>query len=137
MHNKYSVSLGTSLHATVHILHRSYTRRGSFHLCPHNTRSVQKVSDFFLHHDNAPAHSAHVIQDFLVKNGMPLVRQAPYSPDLAPCDFWLFLTLKTTLKVVSVMGGHHTKIVRGAKEHSGGAIPEDFPEVAEALGKMC
>ena len=29
---------------------------------------------------------------------MPLIRQAPYSPDLAPCDFWLFPKLKTTLK---------------------------------------
>ena len=29
---------------------------------------------------------------------MPLVRQAVYSPDLVPCDFWLFPKLKTTLK---------------------------------------
>ena len=57
-----------------------------------------RAKNFQLHHDNAPAHSAHVIQDFLAKNGMPLVRQAPYSPDLAPCDFWLFPTLKTLLK---------------------------------------
>ena len=35
------------------------------------------------------------------------------------------------------MGGHHTKIVGGVKEHSRGAIPEDFPEVAKALGKVC
>ena len=59
---------------------------------------MRRAKNFQLHHDNAPAHSAHVIQDFLAKNGMPLVRQAPYSPDLAPWDFWLFPTLKTTLK---------------------------------------
>ena len=46
----------------------------------------------------APAHSAHVIKGFLAKNNMVLVRQPPYSPDLAPCDFWLFPKLKTTLK---------------------------------------
>ena len=51
-----------------------------------------------LHCDNAPTHTAHVIQAFLVRNKMPLVRQAPYSPDLAPCDFWLFAKLKLTLK---------------------------------------
>ena len=56
------------------------------------------AKNFQLHHDNAPAHTAHVIQAFLVKNNMPLVRQAPYSPDLAPCDFWLFPKLKLTLK---------------------------------------
>ena len=33
-----------------------------------------------LHHDNAPAHSSHLIQT-------PVVRQAPYSPDMVPCDF--------------------------------------------------
>ena len=53
---------------------------------------------FQLHHDNAPAHSAHVIHAFLAKNSMPLVRQAPYSPDLALCDFWMFPKLKTILK---------------------------------------
>lgn len=51
-----------------------------------------------LHHDNAPAHSAHLIQSFLAKNNTPLVRQAPYSPDMAPCDFWLFPKLKMPLK---------------------------------------
>ena len=56
------------------------------------------IKNFQLHHDNAPAHSAHVIQAFLAKNSMSLVRQAPYSPDLAQCDFWLFPKLKTILK---------------------------------------
>ena len=28
---------------------------------------------------------------------MSLVRQGPYSPDLAPCDFWLFPKLETIL----------------------------------------
>jgi hypothetical protein len=39
-----------------------------------------------LHHDNAPAHSSHLIHSFLAKHGIPVVRQAPYSPDMAPCD---------------------------------------------------
>jgi len=40
-----------------------------------------------LHHDNAPAHSSHLIQGFLAKHNIPLIRQAPYSPNMAPCDF--------------------------------------------------
>ena len=51
-----------------------------------------------LHHDNAAAHSTHVINGFLDKNNTALERQPPYSPDLASCDFWLFPKLKTTLK---------------------------------------
>ena len=56
------------------------------------------AKNFQLHHENAPAHSAHVIHAFLAKNSMPLVRQAPYSPDLTLCDFWLFPRLKRILK---------------------------------------
>jgi histone-lysine N-methyltransferase SETMAR len=51
-----------------------------------------------LHHDNAPAHSSHLIQSFLAKHGIPVVCHAPYSPDMAPCDFWLFPKLKRPLK---------------------------------------
>jgi len=40
-----------------------------------------------LHHDNAPAHSSQLIQTFLAKHNIPVVRQAPYSPDMAPCCF--------------------------------------------------
>ena len=39
-------------------------------------------------------------------------------------------------KTVLVIERHHAKIVRRAKEHSGGANLEDFPEVTEALGKV-
>jgi hypothetical protein len=34
----------------------------------------------------------------LAKHNIPLIRQAPYSPDMAPCDFWLFPKLKMPLK---------------------------------------
>jgi hypothetical protein len=30
-------------------------------------------------------------------HGIPVVQQPPYSPDMAPCDFWLFPKLKTVL----------------------------------------
>ncbi|PNF41644.1 hypothetical protein B7P43_G07642, partial [Cryptotermes secundus] len=42
-----------------------------------------------------PRHvSSHLIQVFQAKHGIPQVRQAPYSPDMGPCDFWLFPRLK-------------------------------------------
>ena len=70
---------------------------------------------------------------------MPLVRQAPYSPDLAPCDFWLFPKLKLTLEreTISVQRRHYEKIDGGASGHCGGGVQEVFSEVAEALGKVC
>ena len=77
-------------------------------LCSCEKKAARHVENknFLLHHDYAPAHSAHVIHNFLAKSGMPFVRQAPYSPDLAPCNFWLSLKLKT------VTGGHQAKIAK-------------------------
>jgi transposase len=51
-----------------------------------------------LHPDNAPAYSSHLIQSFLAKHGIPVVCQAPYSPDMVPSDSWLFPKLKKPLK---------------------------------------
>jgi hypothetical protein len=50
-------------------------------------------------HHNAPAHSTALLQDFFfAKLRVSPVCQPPYSPDLAPCDIWLFLKLKSPLK---------------------------------------
>jgi hypothetical protein len=62
------------------------------------TEELWDARNWQLHHDNAPAHSSHLMQGFLAKHGIPQVRQVPCSPDMAPCDFWLFLRLKTPLK---------------------------------------
>ncbi|UYV63523.1 hypothetical protein LAZ67_2004493 [Cordylochernes scorpioides] len=47
-----------------------------------------------LHHDNAPAHTALKISKFLQDHSTSVFPQPPYSPDLAPCDFFLFGKLK-------------------------------------------
>ena len=36
--------------------------------------------------------------EFLAKKGIPVVPQPPYSPDLSPCDFFLFPKLKFHVK---------------------------------------
>ena len=40
--------------------------------------------------DNTPV----FVTDYLTKMGINTVPQPPYSPDLAPCDFWLFPKLR-------------------------------------------
>jgi len=54
--------------------------------------------EWFLHHDNALSHTSLVVQQFLAEKSIPVITQPPYSPDLAPSDFWLFPTLKMGLK---------------------------------------
>jgi len=51
-----------------------------------------------LHHDNVPAHDALRFREFLAKNSITKMDHPPYSPDLAPCDFWLYPKLKNAPK---------------------------------------
>ena len=46
-----------------------------------------KSGQWHFHQDNAPVHNSILVTDYLTKIGIP---QPPYSPDLSPCDFWLF-----------------------------------------------
>jgi len=51
-----------------------------------------------LYHDNAPCHTAISINQFLATKNIPVAPQPPYSPDLRPCDFFLFPRIKIHLK---------------------------------------
>lgn len=50
------------------------------------------------HQDNAPAHKAAVAMAVIQEMGFELVEHPPYSPDLAPSDFYLFPRLKKHLR---------------------------------------
>ena len=41
-----------------------------------------------------PVHNSILVTDYLTKMGIKTVVHPPYSPDLAPCDFWLFPKLR-------------------------------------------
>ncbi len=47
--------------------------------------------------DNAPAHHADVVQRTLEFMEWPQLKHPAYSPDLSPCDFFLFPLLKRQL----------------------------------------
>jgi len=53
---------------------------------------------WMLNHDNVPAHASLLIRSYPAKHHTSVAPQPPYSPDLAPADFFLFPKLKTTLK---------------------------------------
>jgi len=58
-----------------------------------------KNDSWVLHHDNAlPAHNALSVKMFLMKHKISMLEHPPYSPDLAPCDFFLFPKIKCVLK---------------------------------------
>ena len=47
--------------------------------------------------DNAPAYASKATSEFMAQKGIKTLFHASYSPDLAPCDFWLFPQLKKRL----------------------------------------
>jgi hypothetical protein len=53
---------------------------------------------WLLHHDNAPSHTSVLTQQFLAKIKTAVIPHPPYSPDLAPCDFFLCPKMKLKLK---------------------------------------
>ncbi|XP_054154866.1 histone-lysine N-methyltransferase SETMAR-like [Oppia nitens] len=61
-------------------------------------RPKSGLTGIFLHHDNARPHKALVTTKYLKDNGIRLLAHPPYSPDLAPADFWLFKNLKKHLR---------------------------------------
>ena len=72
-----------------------------------------------LHHDNVPAHRPHVAVHFSARKHIQEVGRPPYSPDLAPCDFFVFPKVKN--------------LMRGIRCESPGAAVQAFAELAEGL----
>lgn len=50
------------------------------------------------HQDNAPCHKSFKTMEKICELGFELLPHPPYSPDLAPSDYWLFSDLKKTLR---------------------------------------
>ena len=54
-------------------------------------------SGVHLLHDNASSHKCEVVKSFLASEKVKVLNHPPYSPDLSPCDFFLFPRLKKML----------------------------------------
>ena len=50
--------------------------------------------EWYFHQVNAPVHNSILVTDNLIKMGIKTVPHPPYSPELAPSDFWLFPKLR-------------------------------------------
>ena len=61
-------------------------------------RRKPRGQQLYLLHDNAPIHSAHACQAAIQEVGFTQLAHPPYSPDLAPSDYYLFRHLKQHLR---------------------------------------
>ena len=53
-----------------------------------------KSAQWHFHQNNTPVHKSMLVTNYLTKTGIKRVPQPPYSPELAPCNFWLFPKLR-------------------------------------------
>ena len=53
---------------------------------------------WILHQDNAPAHNAHSVKQFLANKNINVLQHPPKLPKPVPCDFYLFPKIKSVLK---------------------------------------
>jgi len=63
-----------------------------------NVREKRSRGGIILHQNTASSHKAHRTMDFLDASNVKLMNHPAYSPDLAPCDFYLFPTIKEKLR---------------------------------------
>ncbi|KAI6651270.1 Mariner transposase [Oopsacas minuta] len=61
-------------------------------------REKTGIRGILLHHDNASLHTAIRTRESLENSGLEALPHRPTSPDLAPCNFWLFPRLKDQLR---------------------------------------
>ena len=97
-----------------------------------------KSGQWHFQQDSAPVHNSILVTDYLTKMGVNTVPQSPYSPDLAPCDFWLFPKVQEKLRgcryeTIEEMKEAVTKVVdiltRG--------LPWGLPEVVVMVQVHC
>ncbi len=62
----------------------------------HDQLHMRKLCTKLVPH--APAHSSLVVRKYLVEKNIPTLPHLPYSLDLTPCDFFLFIKLKSVFK---------------------------------------
>ena len=56
------------------------------------------LQGILLHHDNASSHTANATIPFLEKTLVKLMTHPAYSPDLAPCDIFMFPNVKNRMR---------------------------------------
>jgi histone-lysine N-methyltransferase SETMAR len=87
---------------------------GTFMKILRNKRPQIVARDWLFHWDNAPVHTAAKVTDWLVARAIKLIEHPPYSPDLAPADYFLFPRVKRELAGLTLTQDTFKKLWEGA-----------------------
>jgi histone-lysine N-methyltransferase SETMAR len=100
---------------------------GTFLKVLRKKRPVMAAGEWFLHWDNAPVHTAATVTDWLVEH-------PPYSPYLAPADFFLFPKVKKELAGLTLTRESFKKDWEGAVRT---LLAADFAEAFRQWIRHC
>ena len=92
-----------------------------------------KSCQWHFHQDNTLVHNSILVTDYLTKMGINTVPQPPYSPDLAPHDFWLIPKLRgCRCETIEEMKEAVTKVIDTRKQED---FHGDFQKLLERYNK--
>ena len=94
-----------------------------------------KSGQWHFHQDNAPVHNSILVTDYLTKMDNRTIPHSHYSPDLAPCDFWLFPRLKEKAVVMRQLR-RWKRLWRKSLAHSQKRTSMNFPEVVGTVQQV-
>ena len=77
-----------------------------------------KSGQWHFHQDNATVHNSTLVTDYLSKMGIKTVPHPPNSPDVGPCDFWLFPMLRGCRYVTKIIDTLRQEDFHGAFQKS-------------------
>ena len=84
-------------------------------------RETRGLRGVIFHNDNAKVHRAWITNEFLLENNVEQYENPPYSPDLRPCDFFLFPKLKKQFR-----GIDDNEMVTALEQDIDNLTKEDF-----------
>ena len=90
-----------------------------------------------MHCSFAPSHTSLVVQQFLAEKIILVITQPPYSPDLAPSDFWLLYTPKMGLRGTRFATIEDIECDDRTPEDSKRSLPPVLPTKAGLMEQVC
>ena len=79
---------------------------------------------WWFHKDNATCHKSMLVTTQMAKRAMKPVRHPPYSPVLAPCDFFLLPRIKDGLRGIGFQSTEEMK--KASKNFLKGLLQKEF-----------
>jgi histone-lysine N-methyltransferase SETMAR len=78
------------------------------------------------------------VTDFMAARGIKLIEHPPYSPNLAPADYFLFPRIKRELAGLTLTQNTLQEVVGGGRQESySGGLRRSVPAMVSATRKVC